>query len=210
MAACSPSSGSVSGASSRSGARYRSATRKIPNPKSQTPNPKTESRGIGIGVWNLGLGIWIYLLLPGDSQRLAEQVVRIDALTRMELLRAALVDLGDVEVAFRVRAEVVHAPEAAREVAPRAPRIEEVAVEIVLEHLARAAIECPDGAVNVVDQMHVGRSLAERPLVEELSVLVEHLDTVVAAVVDVDAQCLRIHGNAVHVVEVGGARVVVV
>src|SRR6476659_5004022 len=93
-------------------------------------------------------------LLPSHAQRLADQVIRVHTLTRTEFLRAALVDFRDVEAAVHIRAEIVHAPEPAREVAPRAPRIEEVAVEIVLEHLARAAIECPQGAVDDVNKVN--------------------------------------------------------
>ena len=87
-----------------------------------------------------------------------------------------------------IGAEVVHAPEAAGEVAPRAPRIAGSGRRgRMLQHLARAAIERPQIAVEDVNQMHVGRGLAKLPLVEELAVLVEHLHAVVAAVVDEDA-----------------------
>src|ERR1051326_5457630 len=134
---------------------------KIPNPKSQKPNPK----GLGlVGVWDLGFGIWGFLLFPGNPERLAYEVCLVRARTRLELLDAALVDFRDVEVPVHVGAEVVHAPEAAGEITPHAPRVEEVAVEVVLQHLVRAAIGRPQVAVEDVNQVDVGGVVAELEL----------------------------------------------
>src|SRR5437870_997235 len=131
-------------------------------------------------------------LLPGLAKRLADEERRVRAGARLELLRAALIDFGHIEVALLIDAEVVHAPEPSGEVAPRAPRVQEVAVEVVLDHLACTAIERPQIAVEEVHQVDIGRTFAELPLVEELPVLVEHLHAVVPAIVDEDAQRGRI------------------
>src|SRR5262249_39940542 len=104
--------------------------------------------------------------------------------TWAELLHAAAVDFGDVKIALLVNAEAMHAPEAACEVAPYAPGIEEVAFEVVLKHLGRAAIECPQRAIGAdVDQVNIGRLFAWAPLVEILSVFVEHLNTMIGAII---------------------------
>ena len=63
-----------------------------------------------------------------DANRLADQERRVRAGARPVLLRAAVVDFGDVEVAVLVDAHAVHAPHAAGEITPRAPGILEVAV----------------------------------------------------------------------------------
>src|SRR5688572_28268663 len=56
--------------------------------------------------------------------------------------------------------------------------------------------------------MDVGGWPADRPLIEKLTVLIEDLRSDVDAIVDDYAPRARIDGDAVHVVEVAGARVV--
>src|SRR5687767_9391694 len=80
-------------------------------------------------------------LLPGRVDRLADQSHRIRARARAELLEPPGVHLGDVEVPFLVGAYAVHAPERAGEIANGSPRVQETAVEIVLQHLVGIAIE---------------------------------------------------------------------
>src|SRR5438477_4144221 len=77
---------------------------------------------------------------PRRVHGLADEKRRVRARSRAILLRTSAVDLGDVEVARLIDGEPVHAPEPAGEIAPRAPGVQEVAVEIVLQHLRRAAI----------------------------------------------------------------------
>src|SRR5262245_58900030 len=124
-------------------------------------------------------------LLPRRAYRFANKECRVGAGTRAELLRAALVDFGHVDVSLLVDADVVHAPEPAGEVTPRTPRVEEVSLEVVLQDLARTAIGLPEIAVGGdVEHVDVRRVVAEFPLIQELAVLVEHLRPVVAAIVD--------------------------
>src|SRR4029453_18034780 len=61
-------------------------------------------------------------LFPGNAKRFAHEHRGVRALARPVLLRAAVVDFGNVDVSFLVDAEPVHAPHAAGEAAPRAPR----------------------------------------------------------------------------------------
>src|SRR5437667_125625 len=98
-------------------------------------------------------------------------------------LLASVIDFGDVQVAFRVDAHSVHAPESTWKIPPRPPGIHEVAVQIVLDHLRRGAVEGPkiSGTVHV-NQMNVRWRLAHAPLIKVFAVLVKHLDAAVAAV----------------------------
>src|SRR4030095_4183145 len=123
-----------------------------------------------------------------------------------ELLRASAIDRGRVDVALLVHAHAVHTPEGAREIAPHAPRVQELPIEAVFEELRRAAIGGPQEAI-ARDDEHVDvrdPSLTKAPLVEILPVLVEHLHTAVAAIVDEHATRLRIDRDPVNVVEVAG------
>src|SRR5438309_8593849 len=86
-------------------------------------------------------------LLPGRIDWLADQELGVGAGARSELLRAAIIDFGDVEVPFLIHAEAVHAPEASREIAPSAPGIEQVSLEVVVQHLGTAAVEGPQSAI---------------------------------------------------------------
>ena len=111
-----------------------------------------------------------------------------------------------------IDAEAVYAPEAAGEVAPGAPGIEQVALQVVLEHLGSAAVEGPESAVRAdVDQVDVGGVIADLPFIKIFAVFVEDLNAVVAAVVDEDVFRLRVDGDAVDVIEiartVGSSRV---
>ena len=59
-----------------------------------------------------------------------------------------------------------------------------------------------------VEQVQARGIGVDFPVVEELPVLVEHLDAVVVAIVDEHAAAHRIDGHAVHVVHVAGTRLV--
>jgi len=59
----------------------------------------------------------------------------------------------------------MHAPEAARETAHRAKRIQQLALLVVLHHLVRAAIEGPDIAILAdVEQVQTRRIRIDVPL----------------------------------------------
>src|SRR5438105_6017961 len=113
-------------------------------------------------------------LLPGASDRLPEQERGIRARARLVLLCAAVVHFGHVEVAVLIDAHAVHAPHAAGEIAPRAPRILEVSVEVVFQDPVGAAIGGPEEAVGGDDEhVDVGRVGPKAPLAQEFAVLVE-------------------------------------
>src|SRR5215472_10793355 len=85
-------------------------------------------------------------LLPRRIHRLAHQLLRIRPRLRPEFLYPPAVDFRDIEIAFLIDAEAVYAPEAAGEVAPDAPRVEKVPLEIVLQHFRCAAVGSPECA----------------------------------------------------------------
>src|SRR5215472_18941429 len=72
-------------------------------------------------------------LFPSGIHRFADQKRRVRSRPRPEFLYAPAIHLGDVEVAFLIDAESVHAPEASREIAPHAPGIKEVPFQIVFQ-----------------------------------------------------------------------------
>ena len=122
---------------------------------------------------------------PRRVHRLADQERRVRAGPRAVLLRASAVDFGDVEVAGLIDGEPMHAPESPGEIAPGAPGVQEVAVQIVLQHLRCATIEGPQVPIGADDeQVDVRRRRAEAPLAEELPVLVEHLRAMVSPIGD--------------------------
>src|SRR5579872_758585 len=86
-------------------------------------------------------------LLPGGINRLADHIRRIRAGTRNKLLRAAIVDFRRIEIPVLIDAETVHSPEAAGEISPSSPRIEEVPFEVILQHLGSAAVIGPKSPV---------------------------------------------------------------
>src|SRR5262245_29450153 len=135
---------------------------------------------------------WWFLLFPGAINGLAHEKRGIRASAWLVLLRAAGVDFRRVEVPFLIDAEAVHAPHAAGEIAPRAPRVEEVAVEIVFEHLRRPAIGGPQIPIGCDDeQVDIRRRRTEAPLPKILPVLVEDLHAMVLPIVDEHLACLR-------------------
>src|SRR5215467_8802097 len=148
-------------------------------------------------------------LFPGGVHGLGNEEGGVGAGSWAELLDAAAIDFGDVEVAFLIDAETVHAPEPAGKIAPDAEGIEKVAFEIVLEHFRSAAVESPERAVGAdVDEVNVRRLLAGAPFIEVFAVFIEDLDAMIGAVVDEDVAGLRIGRDAVNVVHVAGALLV--
>src|SRR5262245_57620918 len=77
------------------------------------------------------------LLARGERDGCPDELIAAGAGLRAELLRATDVHVGGVQVALGVHAELVHAPEAAGELAERAPREEELAGQVVLQDLLR-------------------------------------------------------------------------
>src|SRR5437762_11026232 len=81
-------------------------------------------------------------------QRLRFVEVRgIGAGARLELLRAATEDFRREEAPFRIRRELVHGPEQTGHGAMRAPRIQEVPLQVVLQELVERTREHPQELV---------------------------------------------------------------
>src|SRR6266849_2604532 len=87
------------------------------------------------------------VLFPLRVEWFANQKSRVRAGARAELLCATTINFRDVKIAFLIDAHAMDAPEASGEIAPCSPRVKEVAVEIVLEHLRRSTIEGPQHPV---------------------------------------------------------------
>src|SRR5260221_6357417 len=122
-------------------------------------------------------------------QRLRPVDVRwIGAGAGLELLRAAAEHFSGVEIAVGVGRVFVDGAEEPGRRAVRAPRVQQMALQIVLEELVERAREHPEEPV--VADADVVRLLDVRKLVEVLAVLVEHLDAIVRAIGDVDASVL--------------------
>ena len=146
-------------------------------------------------------------ILRSALEHRPDQASLVHAGLRLELLRAADVHIGRVEVALAVDVELMHAPEPARKRTERAPRGrgDEPAVEIELEEFLRDAVSDPQ--VLVLRHHRVVRALDVRPDVEELPVLIEDLDARVGAVGDVEPP-RRVDRNRVHRIHVARARLV--
>ena len=106
----------------------------------------------------------------------------------------------------------MRATEPARLPARRAPAIEEVAVEIELQDAVRERVAGPDEALVVDEVIRHERALArgpvrraQRPHVEEVAVVVEHLHSLVAAIDDEQA-LVGADRDAVHGIELVRAR----
>src|ERR1700680_4263459 len=84
-------------------------------------------------------------LLPGRVHRFRDDEVGIRSRLRTELLHAARIHFGYVEVTLLIDRDAVHAPQAPGEIAHAAPGIEQAALQVVLEHLVGRPVEGPDG-----------------------------------------------------------------
>src|SRR5688572_21240319 len=81
--------------------------------------------------------------LPRAFPRLADQERRVGTRPWPILLDAAVVYLGDIEVALLVGRHPVHSPHAAGILTPTAPRVQEVSVQVEAEDLVCALISRP-------------------------------------------------------------------
>src|SRR6202790_998586 len=102
---------------------------------------------------------------PGRTNRLADQQRRVGALPRDELLRTAAPHLCGVEVTVLVHAKLVRSPEPARLRGHRAPRIQQLPVQVEFVELeVSVTVRRPEvlvrGHVNVIRR---GGSVAEVP-----------------------------------------------
>src|SRR5438477_12164274 len=100
-----------------------------------------------------------------DRRTDEERLVRIRPWT--ELLQAAVADLRDVQIPLLIDARTVHVEEAAGMIAERSPRVEIVALEVVLHYLRGHVFARPDArAIGGVDDELRVRRACERPLVQ--------------------------------------------
>src|SRR3984885_9062461 len=75
---------------------------------------------------------------PSGIDRLGHQKLRIGARLRMELLHSPGVHFGDVQISFLIHAHAVHAPQSSSEVTHAAPGVEQVSLQIPLDHFVRS------------------------------------------------------------------------
>ena len=155
------------------------------------------------------------VLLPGipRPQDLSGNPVGIGIRDRLELLHASIEAIGQIQVPELIGRHSVRAPEASRLRARRAPAVEEVALLIELEDSGRRRVAHPDESLVVDEVVDHQRVLARRPVgrtqrphVEELAVLVEHLHARVSTVDD-EELAVGADRDAVDGVPLVGARV---
>src|SRR5215208_6311467 len=144
--------------------------------------------------------------LPGDLRLLRSG-------NRLELLDAAHEAVGEIQMAQLIGRHAVRATKPSGLRAGRAPAIQEVPLLIELENPAGSRLAHPDEAV-LIDEMVDGQGFltgwpvrrSNRPHVQELAVLVEHLHPlVVAAAIDDEHFAIGADRDAVHGVEFDGA-----
>src|SRR5258708_28403358 len=97
-------------------------------------------RGMAI---HISIDLCLYRLQGEPSLAGQDQLRSIRACARLELLDATAEAVGSVEIALRVDRHLVQLPEGAREGAVAAPRVEELAVPIVLEDPRARAVGDP-------------------------------------------------------------------
>src|SRR5262245_20909870 len=81
---------------------------------------------------------------PSEPQLLPDELCRIRALLRTELLHASVEHFGQVEVAFLIDGERVRTVELSRKRPRRSPPVQIFPVEVVLHDSIGAAIRGPD------------------------------------------------------------------
>src|SRR5882762_5200118 len=140
---------------------------------------------------------------PSRTNRLANQQCRVGVLPGDELLRTAAPHFCRVEVAVLVHTELVRSPQPACRGGHRAPRIQQLPVQVEFVELEVAVtIRRPEVLVRGhVDVIRRGGPVAEIPLIEELAILIEDLNAPVTSVVDIKS-ALVVNGDAVHGIEV--------
>src|SRR5579872_143403 len=142
------------------------------------------------------------LIFPGGVDGLGYYKRRIRSCLRSEFLYAPVIHLGQVEVSVLVNAQAMNAPESARKIAHRSPRVEQVSLQVPLDHLVGGAVKGPDGiARSDVQEMQTRWIGVDFPFAEVFAVLVEDLDTVIVAVVHENLAGLLIDGDPVDVAE---------
>src|SRR5271165_240838 len=143
------------------------------------------------------------LLGPGHANRLADQQGWIRSLSWHEFLWASAPHFRRVQVALLIHAELVRSPQSAGLGRHGAPGIEQLPVQVVLVKFEVAvSVRHPQVLVGGhEDMIRRGGSVAQVPLVEEFSILIEDLNAPVAAVVDVQP-ALVVNGDAVHGIEI--------
>src|SRR5208283_5570560 len=115
-------------------------------------------------------------LLPRRTDRLADHQILVRARTRAEFLGASIVHFGDVEIPILIHAESVDVPHRAGPLAAAAPRVQIMALQIVLNDLRGLVVRDPQIFIRRQKQNLRSRRLACTELIDELAVLVEHLN----------------------------------
>src|SRR6267378_3077895 len=128
--------------------------------------------------------LYVSLLLPGRIDRLGKQKCGIGSRSRRELLYASCVYFREVQIALLVDAQPMYTPEVARIGTHAAPGVQQVALQVVLDHFVGGAIKGPEGASGSdVEQVKTRRRSVNLPFVAILAVFIEDLDAVIVPIV---------------------------
>src|SRR5688572_20704310 len=135
------------------------------------------------------LNVALRSLLPvvPRPQDLSRDLRLVSRRNRLELLHATHEAVGKIQIAQLIGRHPMGATQSSGLPAGRAPTVKKVPLLIELENPARARFSNPDGAV-LIDEVVDGQRFltgwpvrrTDRPHVEELAVLVEHLHPLVA------------------------------
>src|SRR5579872_1464931 len=105
---------------------------------------------------------------PASSFTNADEVCAIRVGPRTEFLHASAEAVGAVKISFGIDRHLMQFPELAGERAVRAPRVEQRAVGVVLEHLGVRPVGDPDALIR--RDQDVVRLPKARPEIEPLAV----------------------------------------
>src|SRR5580700_2830123 len=83
-------------------------------------------------------------LLPCRINGLRDEKCRVSAGLRTELLHTSRVNFRDVQVSILIDAQAMHTPQTAWERAHTAPGVQQVTLQVPLDHLVRGAVKGPD------------------------------------------------------------------
>src|SRR5712691_10900643 len=141
-------------------------------------------------------GHWHQRPAPNDLRRIC-------IFLRMVLLRAPTENLGHVQIPIRVGRHLVHGPGISGPGAELPERELQVSQEVVFDHSLGNRVVGPDVLVRAHDH---GVRRDVRPLVEELAVLVKHLNAPVRSIGNKDVVVSAAHGDSVRGVELTRGR----
>src|ERR1700692_4582959 len=147
-------------------------------------------------------------LLPGRIYGLRNEKSGVSSRLRTELLYPPRVDFCHVQIIFLIHAHPMHAPEPAGEITHAAPGVEQMPLQVPLDHFVGSAVISPNGFAGPdIKQVKAGWIGADLPFVKILAVFVKYLNAAVVPVVYENMMSGRIDGHSVHIAEIAGTSV---